>query len=118
MLTVLGVMVAVLGLISAVVAAGIGFLGWLGFSTIQKEAKARAVRVAKSTARFTAKEIASRIADVIATQIAERVATSVATAIAERVIKDVRDREQASELSETQAELITSIPVTLQKEEV
>ena len=78
MLAIMGVMIAVLTLIAGLFAAMVAIFGVYGFQTIRDETKKRADTVAK------------------------RVATRVAKKIADDLFVDIRERAQASGLTESQ----------------
>jgi uncharacterized protein HemX len=84
MVALLGGMIAVLTLISGLLAVGIAVVGVLGYQTIRDEAARRAELMAK--------------------KIAQRVAKATATRIAKAIKQQVAEEAQASGLSEGQAE--------------
>lgn len=61
MIALLGLMVAVLTLISGLFAAAVAVIGFFGFTTIRDEAIRRAEKAAEQTANSTAEQIATRI---------------------------------------------------------
>jgi cytochrome bd-type quinol oxidase subunit 1 len=84
MIALLGVMIAVLTLISGLLAVGVTVIGIFGYQTIRDEA--------------------ARRAEIMAKKIAAKVAKATATQIANAIKQQVADETQASGLSETQAE--------------
>lgn len=88
MVALLGAMIAVLTLISGLLAVGIAVVGVLGYQTIRDEA--------------------ARRAEVRAEEIARRVARTTATRIAKAIKQQVAEEAQASGLSEGQAESLES----------
>jgi biopolymer transport protein ExbB/TolQ len=78
MLAILAIMIAVLTLIMGIFAAVIAIVGIFGFQTIREEVKNRAETVAKKTA------------------------SSVAKRIADKTVVEIRERAQASGLTESQ----------------
>ncbi len=88
MVALLGAMIAVLTLISGLLAVGIAVVGVLGYQTIRDEA--------------------ARRAEVMAEEIARRVAKTTATRIAKAIKQQVAEEAQASGLSEGQAESLES----------
>jgi hypothetical protein len=83
MIALLGLMIAVLTLIAGLFAAIVAIVGVFGFQTIRDEAKAKAKETAIAIAEKTARHIAS--------------------GIAQETVEEIRERAQASGLTESQA---------------
>jgi hypothetical protein len=62
LLGLLGLMIAVLTLISGLLAIGIAVVGWFGYTAIRDEAGKRAEQAASQTAKDVAKDVATEIA--------------------------------------------------------
>lgn len=89
MIALLGIMIAVLTLISGLLAVGVTVVGIFGYQTIRDEAAKKAELMAK--------------------KIASKVARTTATRIANAIKQQVADEAQASGLSEGQAEIFGRI---------
>lgn len=96
LIALLGLMIAVLTLIAGLVSVIVAIIGVFGFQTIRDEAKKKASEIATNIATITANRIAQEIADENSTY--------------------MRDRGQASGLSESEAEeMVEKSSVTLKR---